>query len=74
MPLPGERHSMTLIVGALVLHHNLWILLSWLLVGPIVGFTLRRLLRMPKKEVEPPLWLGFAIGGIVCLAAEAALH
>jgi Zn-dependent protease with chaperone function len=74
MPIPGERHSMTLLVGALALYHNLWILLSWLLIGPIVGLALRLLLRTPKDEPEPPLWLGFTIGGIVCLAAEVALH
>lgn len=74
MPIPGERHSFTVLAGALVLYHNLWILLGLLLIGPLVGTALRPLLRTPKGEPEPPLWLGFAIGGIICLAAEIALR
>ncbi|WP_433222159.1 M48 family metalloprotease [Dactylosporangium sp. CS-047395] len=74
MPIPGERHSFTLLVGALALYNNIWILLSLVLVGALVGFAMRAWLRAPAAEPEPPLWLGFAIGGLLCLAWEIAVH
>lgn len=75
MPTPGERHSYTVLAGALALCHNLWILPSWLLIGPpSAALPSAHCCGRRTTNREPPLWLGFAIGGIVCFAAEVALR
>jgi hypothetical protein len=48
-------------------------MLAWLVIGPLLGLVILLVLRAGPDSWEPPRWLGFAIGGVVCLAIEAAL-
>jgi Zn-dependent protease with chaperone function len=73
LPVPGNRHVLILLSAGLILHHRLWVLLTWLVVGPLIGLLLHRVLNRPAGELEPPLWLGMAIGGVAAMGLEAFL-
>lgn len=69
LPFPGERHAWTLLVAGLLLHHNFWILLGLIPLGLVCGAILRKF-QGERIAVEPLMWLGFAVAGVLCAVAE----
>ncbi|MFD6664658.1 M48 family metalloprotease [Micromonospora chalcea] len=74
IPVPGNMHTVALLAPALLLHHQLWILLAWLVVGAGIGLGIFKLVRARQDAWERPVNLGLAIAGVLAIAVEFALR